>query len=272
MITIKKNIKNFINFFDPDIFYYSASLSFFTIMSILPILALILVGLSYLSGMPIFDGVTEHFIKNSLELINPTKSAQLQETIINFLSNTKDLGMFGLFYLLFAFGLFFRDYDYIINKIYKIKQKKLYKMVLTYFSFLIILPIGFLLFTMFVAIFKIAFFDNVVGEIVLRFFTAWIMFILLFKISINTKIKNTALFLSTFLTVIALSFFKYMFLFYVSYNKMYATIYGSFSVLMLFFIWLYISWIIFLFGIKLSKTLQRYETFSFLWYNAKEHL
>ncbi len=261
---MKRLFKKFIDFYDPDIFYFSASLSFFSILSILPILALVLVGFSYLSGLAIFDGVAEHFMKNIFELINPTKSAQLQETVSNFLSNTKDLGLFGFIYLLFAFGLFFRDYDYIINKIYDIKQKSIYRMFLTYLGFIVLLPIGFLIFTIFIAMFKIAFFDNIFGENILRFLTAWVMLALLFKVSINQKVNTKALFLSTFATAVSLSLAKYLFLFYASSNKMYATIYGSFSVLMFFFIWLYISWIIFLFGIKFSKTLQKYETFSFL--------
>jgi membrane protein len=268
-MTKKELFQNIVKFLDRDIFYFSASLSFFTILSMLPILALILVGLSYLSGMPMFDGATEQFIKNILELLNPTRSQQLQTTISSFLSNTNDLGLFGLIYFLFAFALFFRDYDYIVNKIHRIKQKKIHKMILTYLGFLIFLPIGFLLFSFVSALLKLLLFDFWFVENLLRFLTGWMFFVLLFKVSINQNLTKTALFFSAFLTTIFLSLFKYMFIFYTLHNKMYATIYGSFSVLMLFFVWLYVSWIILLFGVKFCKILQNRQTFSFLWYNIK---
>ncbi len=264
LTTIKKNIKKFINFFDPDIFYFSASLSFFSILSILPILALILVGLSYLSGLAIFDGVTEQFTRKILELLNPTSSAQLQANITSFLSNTHDLGLFGLIYFLFAFGLFFRDYDYIVNKIHDIKQKRIHKMILSYLGFLIYVPVGFLLFGFVVGALKIISFDFWFVENLIQFLTGWLFFILLFKVSINQKLRKTAIFVSTFLTTFMLSVFKYLFVFYALHNKMYATIYGSFSVLMLFFVWLYISWIILLFGVKFAKIVQNRQTLSFL--------
>ncbi|EOI3929950.1 YhjD/YihY/BrkB family envelope integrity protein, partial [Campylobacter jejuni] len=44
---------------------------------------------------------------------------------------------------------------------------------------------------------------------------------------------------------------KNLFVYYVVYNKTYASVYGSFSTILFFFIWIYISWIIYLFGLKL---------------------
>lgn len=44
---------------------------------------------------------------------------------------------------------------------------------------------------------------------------------------------------------------KNLFVYYIVYNKTYASVYGSFSTILFFFIWIYISWIVYLFGIKI---------------------
>ena len=43
---------------------------------------------------------------------------------------------------------------------------------------------------------------------------------------------------------------------YVIYNKTYTTIYGSLATLLFTFLWIYISWIIYLYGIKMCHKLN----------------
>ncbi|MBF7044903.1 YhjD/YihY/BrkB family envelope integrity protein, partial [Campylobacter volucris] len=43
---------------------------------------------------------------------------------------------------------------------------------------------------------------------------------------------------------------KTIFVYYAVYNKTYLNVYGSFSVILFFFLWIYISWIIYLLGLK----------------------
>jgi len=48
-----------------------------------------------------------------------------------------------------------------------------------------------------------------------------------------------------------------IFVYYVTFNKTYTTLYGSFSTIMFFLIWIYLSWIIFLYGVKFCYYLNR---------------
>ncbi|MBT3281169.1 MAG: YihY family inner membrane protein [Campylobacteraceae bacterium] len=251
---MKSNLKTTIDFFNDDILYYAGSLSFFTILALLPILALMIVFVSTLS---IFSKQIDQFVLFALDFINPTHSEQLVLTVSGFLSNASDLGTIGLIYLIFSFILFFRDYDHIVNKIYAIEQKSFINMFLVYLVFIFLLPIIFAVYTILVASVNIAFFDNSFFQFLLTFIVNWIFFIFLFKISINKKISLISILISTFIVLISLSTFKELFVFYTLYNQMYASIYGSFSVLMFFFVWLYISWLIYLYGIKLSMVLNQ---------------
>ena len=85
----------------------------------------------------------------------------------------------------------------------------------------------------------------------------WSLFFLIFQIAANTKVSVKAAFISSFITSAAFSIAKNSFIYYVFYNKSYATIYGSFSIVMFLFLWIYVSWIVFVYGLKLCYMIHR---------------
>lgn len=243
-------IKKTINFFNDDTLYYASSLSFFTIFSLLPILALVIVVVSNLS---IFDNYLSLFTIYILDLINPTHSVQIASALTKFLSNTNELGSIGIFYLLFVFTLFFNNYEDIVNKIFNTRKRPIYKMFFLYISFLILVPLLFMLFILATS------FQVLQGDISIQittFIFMWALFILIFKISVTKIITIKAASIGSFMTLLTLAFTKKLFTFYVIYNTTYSTIYGSFSVLLFFFLWIYISWTVYLYGIKLTALLN----------------
>jgi membrane protein len=249
---MKKSFLKIFDFFNDDILYYSASLSFFTIFSLLPILALFIVVVSYL---PIFNNYLALFTTYILDLVNPTHSKTIELTMQGFLSNTNELGFIGLFYLLFVFTLFFNNYEDIVNKIFNTTKRPIYKMFFLYISFLILIPILFMVFVLASSIFS--------GELwiqIITFIFMWALFCIIFKVSVSAKVTLKSAFFGSFVTLLTLSLTKKMFVFYVIYNTTYATIYGSFSVLLFFFLWIYISWTIYLYGIKLTALMNKNTT------------
>lgn len=236
------------SFFNDDTTYYAASLSFFTIFSILPIIAL---AISIISSLPQFDNYIEIFMQYILELLNPTHSQQFMTQIKNFISNSNHLGSIGMVYMLFVFTMFFKDFEYIVNKIHEAKRKSIYASFFFYLSFIIVLPILFVAYLVITTSF-----DNPIFNYVISFTFAWIIFYGLFKLTVNRYIYNKAALISSFLTLITLSVTKNLFVYYVVYNKTYTTIYGSLATLLFFFFWIYISWIIYLYGVKLCHELN----------------
>jgi len=246
-----QKLKNIWKFLDDDTPYYAASLSFFTIFSILPLIALLIV---VVSNLPQFASHIDLIMLYLFDFINPTHSTSIAKNIDSFLVNTDKLGSIGLFYLLFVFTLFFKDYEYIINKIYGTKSRAIYRLFFTYLSLMILLPLLFAIAIYISTITHITF----VGQIVMFCFI-WLCFIILFILSANTKVTLNAAALSSLLTLIILNITKTLFGYYVLYNTAYATIYGSFSVALFFFLWIYISWNIYLYGTKLCNTINQYE-------------
>ena len=249
---MKEWFKKIYHFFDDDIPYHSASLSFFTIFSILPLLALLIV---VISSLPTFQSNSDQMMLYILDFINPTHSQNFSNSIDKFLQNTDKLGVIGIFYLLFVFTMFFRDYEYIVNKIYGTETRAVYKLFFLYLSFLILIPIFF-----FIYIFVSTFIDFTFSGNIIAFVFLWLLFIILFILSANTRVKFFAAASSSFITLIALSVTKSLFGYYVNINTTYATIYGSFSVILFFFLWIYVSWNIYLYGTKICCILNKWES------------
>jgi len=244
-----KLIRKVIHFFNDDTPYYAASLSFFTIFAILPLLALLIV---VISNIPTISEYLDKIMLYIFDFINPTHSITLSKQIEKFLENTSKLGYIGIIYLIFVFTMFFKDYEYIINKIHQVNSRPMYKSFFLYLSFLFAIPLLIFIFIFLSTYSEISFFSTSIALLI-----TWFVFIILFIVSANTSISIKASAVSSLITLVTLSITKTMFGYYVSANTTYATIYGSFSVALFFFLWIYISWNIYLYGTKLCSILNK---------------
>jgi membrane protein len=92
---------------------------------------------------------------------------------------------------------------------------------------------------------------------VVPYLIIWALFFLIFQIAPNAKINPKASALSSLLIAIVFSASKNAFIYYVFLNKSYTTMYGSFAIVMFLFLWIYVSWIIFIYGLKLCYMIDR---------------
>ncbi|WP_419677772.1 YihY/virulence factor BrkB family protein [Aliarcobacter lanthieri] len=247
----RKIIDSIESFFNDDTTYFAASLSFFTIFSILPIIAL---GIAIISKFPEFDAYLDTFTNFLLNFLNPTHSEEIISTLKNYISNSNKLGFIGIFYMLFVYIMFFKDYDYIVNKIHNAKRRAIYKSFFIYTIFFIVFPAIFIFLNTLLSLHNSSLFKSF-----LFFLFTWSIFFLLFKLSVNKKISSKSAMISSFLTLSVLSITKNLFVYYIVYNKTYSTIYGSLSTLLFSFLWIYISWIIYLYGVKFCHRLNTKE-------------
>ena len=245
---LKRTIRRVDSFFNDDTTYYAASLSFFTIFSILPILALLIAIISSFSE---FDNYLDIFINYVFNLVNPTHSSDIIDALKNYVSNSSKLGFIGIIYMLFVFIMFIKDYEYIVNKIHKAKRKSIQFSFIFYSIFMATLPIIFVISNILISLYE----STLLKEL-LSYIFSWIIFFALFKLSVNKHIDNKAAIISSLITLTVLSITKNLFIYYVIYNKTYTTIYGSLSTLLFTFFWIYVSWIIYLYGVKFCHKLN----------------
>jgi len=257
---IFRHIKFFIGtFIDKELTLFAASLSFYTIFTIIPLLLIMLTLLTSLPSFAEYYVTIKTFIFSNLM---PVNSEAIMEHIDGFLANSAKMGVIGLAMILVASLLFFKNFEYIANKIFHAKQRTLWESVTTYWTMLTLTPIALgasFYITGYIATLMAS--NSLTSGLnilpLVPYVIIWALFFLLFQISANTKINPKASLISSFLISVIFSVSKNAFIYYVFLNKSYSTMYGSFAILMFLFLWIYVSWIIFIYGLKLCYIINR---------------
>jgi len=263
---IFKNYYLFIRDFFKDLFddklgHYASSLSWSTLFSIIP---LFVIMLSIFTSMPMFDSVYANIEKLIFSNLMPTDSKVVMEYINNFVSSTDKLGYIGAVYVTFAVFMFFKNYDYIVNDIFDTSCRTLWEATKTYLLLLLIIPV-LIGSSFYLSTFIQGYLDkNSITSAIhlysfLPFLIVWMMFYIAYQLSANIRIDIQAALISSFIASLVWYLSKSAFVFYVVHNKTYASIYGSISTLLFFFLWIYISWAIFIHGLKFCDLLNRDE-------------
>lgn len=253
-------IKTFFNdLLDDRIGYYASSLSWNTIFSIIPILAILL---AVFTSLPIFQTVYSDIHTLIFDNLMPTNSKEIMEYIDGFIANSGKLGTIGIAYVLIAAIMFFKNYDFVVNDIFETPKRTIFEALKNYTTLIIVVPL--MLGVSFFLSAKIQLYLNksdITSIIHLYFFLPFLMiwgtFYIAYQLSAHTNISKRAALYSSFIASLIWYIAKAGFVFYVVNNHTYASIYGSISTLLFFFLWIYISWMIFLYGLRFCYLLDK---------------
>ncbi len=256
----KKLLKNYYIFvrdffyelFESKIGYYASSLSWDTIFAIIPLMVVLL---SIFTVLPIFDMLFEELKLFLFSVLIPANSQIILNQIESFLHNSDQLGIIGSFYVIFAVILFFKTYDYIINDIFKTPKRGLWKAVKVYLLFIILIPIG-ISSSFYISFYLDGLKFHAIIVAILPFIITWGMFFGAYQASPNLHVAPWASLTSSFIASSVWYISKSLFIVYISRNQAYGTIYGSVSIVLFFFLWIYLSWAIFLHGAKFCHLLN----------------
>lgn len=266
-IQLKNILKNYYIFlrdffgdlFEDKLSHYASSLSWSTLFSIIPLLVIFL---WVFTTLPLFDTAYQKIESLIFSNLLPTESKEVAEYINTFMQNSNKLGYMGAFYVTFAAVMFFKNYEYIVNDIFSAPSRTIGGAVRTYLLLLLIIP------AMMGASFYLSSFiqgyldkNSITSSIHLFYFLpyliVWMVFYVLYQMSANTTISISSAMISSFITSLVWYLSRSAFVFYVVHNKTYTSIYGSIATLLFFFLWIYISWAIFLHGLKFCDLLNR---------------
>ncbi|PAF46568.1 hypothetical protein BKH41_08930 [Helicobacter sp. 12S02232-10] len=249
---IQKKIKEVYDFLthEQEMFYYASSLSFYTIFALIPLL---LIVFSVMLNFPNFRDRVNEFKVFILSNILPAHTEIISSFLDTFMKNSSKLGVMGLIYIAFTSLMFFRNYEYITSKMFNSKPRKFFDSLVVYWAMMTLFPIAFFMSIYFSKEVQGVFKDKVNGLFfpdVLLWLGTCVLFLILFQISANKLLNKKALVFTSFASASIWYLFKWGFVYYVSYNKTYPTLYGSVSVLLILMLWIYISWLILLFGMR----------------------
>lgn len=250
-IIIKRKILDFLAFFN-NVETYAASLSFYTLSAIVP---MVIIVLSIVLTIPNFQNQIDVIKNLIISNISPTNTYEIMRYLDEFMKNSQTLGMSAFVYVFVASILFFRNLENISSKLFESKKRTFFDALIVYWALMTLFPIGISM--------SVYFSTEVQGLLknisllgfynILPYLIIWLLFFILFKILANKPLPFFSLIVASFLTMVVWNLLKWAFVYYVFFNKAYTTIYGSFSILMFFILWIYCSWVVILYGMRLTQ-------------------
>jgi len=249
-IKIKNWLAKMFSVFDDDISFFAASLSFYSVLSIIPMLWVLFFILHQLG---VFE---ENFILVKAFLVEsliPSHAEIITSYLESFLANAGRMGRMGLIYIIIASVLFYKNYQYVVNKIFLVPGHSLLHSISTYLVLAFLMPA-----TLGASFYVSEYIQQITGEghgvlggfALLSYFMIWMLFFVLFKVSPNMRIDVRIALKVSFAASLLWHVAKWVFVQYTIMNQTYTTLYGSFSALLFLLVWIYLSWLLLLHGLR----------------------
>ncbi|AQW81080.1 virulence factor, BrkB family protein [Campylobacter pinnipediorum subsp. pinnipediorum] len=243
---------------DKELMHYASSLSFHTVLSIIPVL---LLSFSLFTQLPVFKTYYSKIESFIFSAMLPTHQDVIGSYLQTFLKNSVNLGIVGFVAVIFTSAMFFMDYEYVVNKIMSSKRRSFWSSISSYWTLITLAPLGlalsFYLSNLFQELLNSTQYTSWINFIsIFPYLIIWCIFCVVYLISVSSPLKVKNALLGSFISSLAWYLGKSAFIYYALNNKTYLSIYGSFSIMLFFFLWIYISWIIFLYGFKICSLLE----------------
>ena len=263
---IKKVI---LEFFDDNVLKYSASLSYYTVFSLAPMLIIIITITGWLFGREAIQGQVYVEIK---DLVGSNAAIQIQDTIknIHLTKDTPVATIISIIILLIGGTAIFGEIQDSLNKIWglKVKTKKAWwKLIISrLLSFSLVISLGFVLMVSLLLNALIAIVGNHLNRLVsgvgkvfipvidglAGFVITALVFAVIFKVLPDAKIKWKDVSVGAFITAILFTLGKFMIGWWLGRSNM-ATIYGAAGSVIIIMVWAYYSSMILYLGAECTK-------------------
>jgi membrane protein len=248
---------------DQLILLRASALSYSTMLAIVPLLA---IAFSMMKGLGVHSRI-EHLLVTYLT----AEQEALTSRIIEYISKTdfKALGAMGTALLIVAVLMMLSNVERTFNDLWGVtRDRRLVRKISDYISVLILGPLLMVISTAMITsvsshtvvqtLSRYEVFEQffVLFNTILPHAALWIAFTAMYVLMPNTRVRLLPALIAG---IVCGSLWEVAFRFYTTFNigvARYNTIYGTFAVLPVFIIWLYISWIIVLVGAKMSYAIQ----------------
>ena len=252
------------HFLDDELQLRASALTYNTLLAIVPILAILIA----IAGGFGFEKIIESQILESFPAQRETLSTAFQfvDNYLKFSRSGVVIGI-GIVFLLWSVISLLSNIELTMNKIWQAKERSLYHKINDYTSLFIILPILMILssgtsvlITTFLedAEESLGFITPLIYKLLelSPYFFTIIFFTVAYMLIPNTKVKFKYALIAGIVCGIAFQIFQFIYLNGQIWVSKYNAIYGSFAFLPLLLLWMQLSWLIFLFGVLLSFSMQ----------------
>ncbi|WP_251360036.1 YihY family inner membrane protein [Kangiella sp. TOML190] len=241
----------------------SALASELTLNNMLALVPLMTVAVSLLAIFPAFESTNTQIQELIFKNLLPEKGLVVQEYLNDYVSKSKNLSAIGFIFLFITALMLIRSIDSSINAIWESNNRRqgIYKW-LAYWAMLTMAPIlvaASLLATSSFAALPV--FDKISGILSLGLPFALIVFAFtaLYMITPNSRVEFKKALIAAVFTALLFEVAKYGFAIFITKFSTYEVIYGAITAIPLFFLWVFLSWLILLFGAVICYALHRFD-------------
>ncbi len=129
-----------ISFFkDHDLLHYASSLSFHTILALIPVL---LISLTIFTHLPSFEEYYDKIKNFIFSALIPSHQDMIANYIDKFMQNTLSMGIIGFIFVIYVSIMFFDDYEYVVSKIFHTKPRGFWHSISVYWTLVTMAPLA----------------------------------------------------------------------------------------------------------------------------------
>lgn len=256
----------FRGYVDDDLTIHASSLTFVTLTSLVPILA---VGFALVKGFGMGDEQLSNISRMEWLREMPEQFQAFVQQILDIVNNTNfsALGWVGLAFFVFTAVLLLASVEKSFNRVWGVsKNRSLLRQVSSYTSMLVLVPvlIGVVVGLKAQIAISQKYFGidaNVWAQNLASFLILWLAIGVLYVFVPNTRVRLRPALISSLITTLLFLGWMRMFILLqvgVSRNNI---IYGAFAAVPVFLFWMYVTWVIILLGVEFTFALQNSDTY-----------
>lgn len=248
-----------------DIGVLASSLSYTTILSLVPVLAVLI---SVFSLFPGFADLRNQLMDFVIANMMPQFGDALKDNINSFIANASKTTVVGLVTLVIISLLLIRRIDLTLNKIWHTTLKR--SRVTTFAVYWTVLTLGPILLGISIAISSSLTAERIFGDGVVSsglgsfsvslipMFLSFVIFTIMYMAVPVTKVKFFHASAGAFFAALAQELVRRLFTFYIINFSNYDIIYGAVAALPVLMVWTHINWSVVLIGAEISATIRDY--------------
>lgn len=252
----------FRRFHEDRILFYSGYLSYVTLLSMVPLLAVIF---SLFSISPIFEQLRAEVEAFVFKNFVPSLGDAIQGHILLFVDNTSKMTPLGLLVLFIVALLLVSSIDHTLNHIWHVKKTR--GLIVSFSIYLVVLLISpVLLGTSLAAtsyLISLTSIEEGTPLFVRKLFIAsfpflgsFLSFLLMYILVPHTRVHFWSAMCGALIAALLFELSKSAFALYFIHFPVYQVIYGALAVIPLLFIWVFISWVVVLVGAQIAASLD----------------
>ena len=242
----------------------SAALTFFSLMSLVPVLAL---AFGIIKGFGLQGTVEEYLFERFAD--NSDTIRILLTVVNNVLVRTSGgiVAFSGMAVLVWAAVRVFGNIEGAFNAIWEVKKpRSITRRASTYAAGIFVVPLVAVILVVGLSYARklISNYASIPYSILYSIgslLVLWLLFTLVYKVIPNTKVKFSAAAIAAAIAVVTFTVFQTFYVYLQNGVSSYNIIYGSFAAIPLFLFWMQTSWQIVLFGAELSFAFQNVDAF-----------